>query len=406
MVIYRAIETPMISLSGYHPEQISEVIIVKCSDTKKDTWVPSPLTHYIYARHRTAKHSNNTKLKTARDVCSFLNYITNQIALSEDESFDDLKINGLHSLNSFHLAKYLNYICNKSIKNISYDTAKSKKDNLVDFYKYLYTRNIIKEEANIDNNPDIVIELPNQDRIPSNQLKDMKEDVWRKFLDYAELNYPDIALGVSMQCMGGLRMGEIVNLTVDAIDVEKSRGYMKASIRDRQKLLFRDRNINEAKSQVKRPRDNQPIFNFNGKLFKLWDKQMKFLSNFDLSQTKKALFIDTKKQPMSGSTYEKRFLELKRDFIEYLDSQGYIAISSELRSKSWGSHIGRHIFTNHLIKMGAVNGTDGKAIPRYLAALRGDLSDKSSADYIDTKAVVDVVLNKLEIISDVASKFM
>ena len=47
----------------------------------------------------------------------------------------------------------------------------------------------------------------------------MDEDVWNLFLDYAFKYHKNIALGVAFQMMGGLRLGEVVNLTHDAVEV-------------------------------------------------------------------------------------------------------------------------------------------------------------------------------------------
>ena len=66
----------------------------------------------------------------------------------------------------------------------------------------------------------------------------MDEDVWNLFLDYAFKYHKNIALGVAFQMMGGLRLGEVVNLTHDAVEVFEDENYMSLSIDDRQKQLF------------------------------------------------------------------------------------------------------------------------------------------------------------------------
>ena len=52
--------------------------------------------------------------------------------------------------------------------------------------------------------------------------------------------------------MGGLRLGEVVNLTHDAVEVFEDENYMSLSIDDRQKQLFLYRGINTEYSQVKK----------------------------------------------------------------------------------------------------------------------------------------------------------
>ena len=246
------------------------------------------------------------------------------------------------------------------------------------------------------------IEYPDKNYKGKPVLKDMDEDVWNRFIEYAEEFYPNIALGVAFQCMGGLRMGEVINLTIDSLDVCKSQQHIKVQIQDRQEELFRDRKINERKSQNKKTRFDQPIFNFNGDLFDMLDRHLTRLAKNNNVKNTNALFINSKGQAMTGESYYKHFSNLKRDFMKYLEDEGYAELHSKLEKYKWGTHIGRHIFTNYLIKIGAVSGADGEPVAKYLMALRGDTSEKSSSVYIDTKAVIEIVVDKIDLLSKVA----
>ena len=59
-----------------------EVVIVEYDDKDKEIWVPSRLSDFIYRDYM--NKSLNTKLKAARAVVGFMNYIISQINLGED----------------------------------------------------------------------------------------------------------------------------------------------------------------------------------------------------------------------------------------------------------------------------------------------------------------------------------
>lgn len=420
MIKYKVSEKPVVYLGGRKPELTTEVFILRCSSENNKTWVPSPLTYFLYHKYTANSCSNNTKMPSALTICNFLNYLNEQTRLDEDPCFRNLKDEGLYSIEFLHLAKFLNYISQKSeIKN-SYKTVKKKEYYLLSFYKYLHDNGITGSNTKVitrtdkygneiiispfDEDDTITIHYPSKNNKSSRVLKDMETDVWNRFLDYAEEHYPNIALGVAFQFMGGLRRGEVVNLIINAIEPHKDKQHIRLHVADRQKELFLDRKVDLRKCQVKQERINQPVFNFNGELFKLLDKHLKNLANNTKVKNKQALFVDSQGHPMSGDSYNYYFTNLKADFIDFLDNKGYQKVVNTLNNSEWASHIGRHVFTNYLIKIGAVSDANGDPVSKYLMSLRGDKSEKSSAEYIDTKTVIDVVVDKIDLISQVANK--
>lgn len=423
MIRYRAKEMCIKSFKGKVPENINQVIIIQYNDENPDVWFPSPLTNFIH--HRYNDSSVSTKMKVARIVSAFLNYLMEQVDKGEDKTFEILKHEGLFGLNHYHLAKYINHISQKDGKKRTFDTVKDREYYLIKFYSFLYSRGITSEKAKIkkklaqsndaskkgkmveispfEDTDDFTIEYPDKNYKSKPVLKNMEEDVWNRFIEYAEEHYPNIALGVAFQCMGGLRMGEVVNLTIDALNPCKSQQHIKVQIQDRQEELFRDRKVNEIKSQNKKVRFDQPVFNFNGDLFDMLERHLNRLAKNTNIKNTNALFVNSKGYAMTGESYYKYFSKLKRDFINYLESEGYMDLSNKLNSHKWGTHIGRHIFTNYLIQIGAVSGADGAPVSKYLMALRGDTSEKSSSVYIDTQAVIDVVIEKIDLLSRVAT---
>lgn len=420
MIRYKAFEKPVVYFGGRKPELTTEVFILRCSDDNNEVWIPSPLTYYIYHRYTAKNRSVNSKMQSALTICNFLNYLNDQVILGEDPCFHSLKDGGLHSIKFLHLAKYINHISLKSDKKNNRKTVKKKQYCLLQFYKYLHRNGITDRDTKVntrknkygneiiispfDGEDTITVHYPAITQSTSGVLDNMETDVWNRFLDYADEHYPNIALGVAFQFMGGLRRGEIVNLTINAIEPYKDKQHIRLHIADRQKELFGGRKLDLRKCQVKQERLNQPAFNFNGELFKLLDKHLLNLANNTKVINKNALFLDSKGQPMSGDSYHYNFKKLKHDFINYLENEGHQKVVNTLNNSVWETHIGRHVFTNYLISIGAVSNANGDPVSKYLMILRGDKSEKSSNVYVDTKTVISIVSSKIDLISQIAKK--
>ena len=107
---------------------------------------------------------------------------------------------------------------------------------------------------------------------------------------------------------------------------------------------------------------------------------------------------------MTGEVYQKEFSKLKFNFLKFLEKE-YPALFDELARKTWGTHIGRHVFTNHLIKEGFVNNPNtGEVDTKLLMILRGDSSEKSSSVYIDVQTVTKTVASSIDIVSKIAAQ--
>lgn len=421
--IYKVVVRKINDYSKYKIDRKrDEVFIYK--KYKENVWIPSQLTSYL--KTSCGGDSLSTKIKYGRWVCQFLNYINNEIEMGYNKRFESLKENGLYGLTLYHLADFINSFRNTN----SYQTVKEKENSLLMFYDYLYQLGITGEEAKIEKipvpvksgqnrkqvkwqivnpfrgNPNYVIEYPDVEGNVSNVLKDMDEDVWNTFLDFAKVHSPHIVFGVAMQICGGLRQGEIVNLTIDSVNLRKDKNYIELSIQDRQAELF-ERGVDSRYSQVKKTRDGQPVFNFNGEIFELWDKHLEYVYNHPKRKHMTALFLDNFGQPMTGQVYQKEFHKLKWAFIKFLEDECHkIDLANKLKESSWGSHIGRHIFTNYLIKKGYLKNIMGYSDPKLLMILRGDSSTKSSEVYLDLKSITEAVSNEIDVISSIASSML
>ena len=70
--------------------------------------------------------------------------------------------------------------------------------------------------------------------------------------------------------------------------------------------------------------------------------------------------------------------------------------------KSWGSHIGRHIYTNYLITNGLLKNIVGHNDPKLLMILRGDSNTKSSEVYLNLDSITKTVASEVNVVSALA----
>lgn len=429
MIRYKTRQVDVKLFTPYGEDERNTVIIME-KDEDTEVWMPSSLTHYIYAYY--SNLSINTQESVGYLVCDFMNYMCRQVELGEDEVFENLKSEGLYGLNFMHGAKFLHYLGNEKPKRNNYKTVMRKQNELIYFYNFLRKKGVTSEHMSVEFkigekkkasefqsqkegrklgkkvliNPfddcGVDINYPskgNRDAKP--KLADMRKSDWELLLEIAEEETPDIALGVAMQFMGGVRAGEVVNQTTNSYKVDKYGDKLLLDIKDRQELLFKNRGVKTDKSQVKKPRKDQPVYDFNGELFNILEKHLNYLKDRP-KKNPRALFVDLNGNPMTGEVYHTRFAFLKECFLQKL-AERKPSLAKEYRENwKWGSHIGRHIYTNYLIKTGLCNDATGKPAAQILANLRGDTSLQSAYTYIDRIAVIESVQASLEQLSRAA----
>jgi|GEM_PF-4345942 len=235
----------------------------------------------------------------------------------------------------------------------------------------------------------------------------MPEDLWNLFVEYAEEYYQHIAFGVLLTICSGIRRGGCVNLMVKDVKLDKRANQLFLNIKDRQYELFGDRDINLNNSQVKKPRKKQPVLPFYSRITQIFNSHKEYLVKVYGSNhiENKALFVNADGLPMSGDSYYNSFNNLKRNFIEFLEIEGLPALAQQMREYRWATHIGRHIFTNTIVKKGYANGSGNKPIPKLVALLRGDSSEESSMVYIDEFTLSEAVSKNINDISKIAAEY-
>lgn len=363
-----------------------KVIGIGLLDPEINIILPSPLTNYIRSNFTGQSGSLNSQRNGASELTKFLNYISQQIN-DNDPDFIELKKTGLFGLNLIHGSEYITYNSIRSRNGeISSGYVYRLEYYLKKFYKWLKKNSIIDYAEVEDNSPFNDLELgtvyPNRDENVSNKLVDFGENRWglvKKFIAISKVVAPEISLGICFQFFGGLRVGEIVNLTKDAIespyywsndDVGSNKFILK--VRDRHKEIFINKK-NLQHEQVKRPRNQALIVSqLLSTIYKEHKTLLEKVTQESSSINPNALFISPRtKNVLTGKAYKDRFQKVKKAFLEHVSEDDYMY----LIQKDWSTHIGRGVFTNLLLDLGAS--------VSELAIARGDKNINSALAYVE-----------------------
>lgn len=374
---------------------------------------PHPLTNYIRGTSGNLSHAITTQKRYAEEVKKFLNFILESID-EEDELFLPLEEKGIKKFKRIHGAKYLNFIKYRvdlgEIKpNAVYDTERL----LTKFYAWLIEGNIIEEKTNVIydkrridgvdkyiarslfRDMELDVEFPareTEEMIKARKLHDFGDGklyLVNLFLRVAELEAPEIALGIAFQFYAGLRRSEVVNLMRSSIQKPSTASVQfNIDVKDNWKTLFPDKEI-ALSEQVKKPR-LQAVFKVNivMELLKNHEERLKHLEKIGKIKNKHAYIISNQGNPISGKEYWKRFTKVRRRFLEIvLANSDYDYML--LTSKPWSTHIGRGCYTNMLIFLLKWNDSE-------VAIARGDSSSKSAQRYIEEMNVRNKTTTAIE----------
>ncbi|HFK1463302.1 hypothetical protein OCD79_00190 [Bacillus wiedmannii] len=369
------------------------VVGIGILDEETSITFPSPLTNYVRSSYSGKSQSLSSQRNAAYELTKFLNYLREQIT-NNDTDYKDLVTKGLFGLNLTHGSRYISFLSlQERDGKISGDYIYRIESYLIKFYTWLKENQIIHVNLNEGwNSPFYDLELgtiyPGRDEKISNKLVDFGDnryDLVLRFIKIAQDVASDIALGICFQFFGGIRVGEVVNITKDAIDSpyywnEKDLGNEKfiIKIRDRHEQLFSNKK-NLQHEQVKCPRNQALLVNpVLSSVYKNHKELLNKMLKQGITTNNKALFISPKTgNPITGKAYKDRFQKIKKEFLKQLSEECKTEDYLFLTDKDWSTHIGRGVFTNFLLQIGAT-------IPE-IAIARGDKNINSALAYVEEK---------------------
>lgn len=351
--------------------QIRQVVTICLLNTDSGLYLVSPFTDFISKNYSLKK--TTTQVAAVNVVISFLNYVY----LSRDKSIENVQYqDGIDFLNS---------------KDVCKKTKKSYANYLSNFYRYLYKNEILRVSNDVDINHLFVDDYKNRiDKNKPDVLHQIKVGYLPIFLQIAQDVTPEIALGVYLQCFGGLRCSEIVSLEYSNIAFsEKENGIRTMYLNLKDKDLRPDlESAFIAKTKVNRKQGIIPAF--GNMLFEFYNLHKKRYKINGIS----AIFIDENGNPMTAKTYGRKFQNFKKEFIKRLSSSDLVSAKGyavSLSNYRWGTHICRGIFSN-LVAAHSRNISE-------IAIWRGDKSLSSSLAYLnDSQSVANHVIAALDLL--------
>ncbi|MGQ7873488.1 tyrosine-type recombinase/integrase [Bacillus sp. 1A] len=380
----------------------TNVVSIGIKNRVDGTVAPSPLTNFLIKNYEVHRGKLNTIKAPAYVITRFLNYINERIE-QKDPDFITLREAGLKGLELQHASSFLSY--QTLIKNNKLNTFEHYANYLNDFYVFLnlegITRNYTFQETIIttqygtkrkkfvsfDEAPSPPIK-PNKilQRQTYKKLKDFGENRLVMVIEFIEITkalYPEIALGIFFMFYGGLRRGEVVNLTKDSFDYKKN-SHCIIKIRNRTKILFSHIKDN-SKNQPKKERDQ--LILLTPLLDELLETHLKYFSKHPT-----ALFTNQNGTPLTGKSFEGRFKKIRKKFEEELSQKIERRNDYELiKGVIWSSHIGRGVFTNFLLSIG---------MPlTEVSIARGDESGESLMAYIEELNAQAALIKGSEVIA-------
>lgn len=363
-----------------------QVATIAIKDNHKQVYVLHGLTEFIigYQSYWRSKKFN-TQRKHANNIVQFLNYLIH--------NRNKLHIKKLSDIDIMIGTNYLNHLTDRGIKK---DTVIDARRTLTYFYLWLYKQGclpkvnneIFESKKKVNERGSLYYESIFNETLPS-YTPIRKEHIFPiKYIpllfEIATLYAHPIVLGLYLQIFGGLRAGEVVNLSRTQFKKRVSQGDFLLHIKKRNYRT--DVKDLSGLDNVKKPR-YQLILKTKDWADILYRDHIDFYHRKDTSGSG-ALFINRDGKPMTGKSYHQYFYKVKRIFLEFLNSFGSAEdklIANHLRNTNWGTHIGRGTFTN-LIAEETENILE-------IAFLRGDSSPLSSLPYT---AKTERVRRKLE----------
>lgn len=345
-----------------------QLAMICLSDVTNSTDVIHPLTEFIYSNWRYSSY--NTQRKHTINVVSFLNHLL--------EESVERNINSLIDLEVAHGERYLNDLTRLGNAR---DSIRGVQRTLIAFYRYLHKNECLPKvsstefESFINEYGKVVQISPFKNAILPSKISTSLEHTFPSsyiplLFETAIIVAKPIVLGLYFQIFGGLRVGEVVNVTRTGVRHRVDGEVVLLNIQDRQ--LRTDIKDLDGSNYVKKNRKQQVYINN-------WFENIytDHLELYKCSDGSGALFVNRDGKAMSAKSYRQYFNKVKKQFINLLRQSPNIQdklLAHHLNISKWSTHIGRGIFSNIL--------AENAQNPYDISVPRGDNSLLSALSYL------------------------
>lgn len=406
------------------------VIAVKLERKQDGAYVIDPLTNsFLYHEFWLNDICLNTQKTYIKVVCSFLNYCR-YMTIREEPEFVDL-YEGVFNLKFHHACLFLKEQVERFHSgNLKPETVVNMELPLLLFYQHLINTDIVQENVEelvkkderdknkIVYNPfrqlgKYKVSLPKLER-SFQTVRDFSEDNLEErlanihlMINLARSYYPDIAFALCIMFYGGLRLGEVVNLTRNSLekpifsDDDIGTSGFVLNVKDNPELFknIKTKSNNEVKRKEKFVSIEMIDIDLVSEIYKNHKLRIVRLEKLNKIKNKDALFYSSSKgTPLTYNTAYYQFKRLSEIFIDTLVENGDkktldSLTDMETRELKINPHLTRAIFTNLGIDLGYTK--------EQLQIRRGDRSINSQEAYWNRKMVK---LKRQEIVSTVQAE--
>ncbi|MEI2356202.1 hypothetical protein [Mesobacillus zeae] len=340
-----------------------------------------------------------TQNQVANYIVNFLNYIL-------IEQYHIYKLNGINELCFEHGTEYLTAYGqtgrNKNNTPIQESTVKRCEKYLTQFFYFLAKKNVLKyitikdfefKEYTYDDlslnrlpeSPFYGVDYPSKDKeVDKKLIHDIPIELIVPLIHTALSYTPRIALGVAFGCFGGIRTGEMINISTTGLTPSGEFGRYGFQVKLQNRNFRPDLKSISGRGTTKRNR-RQGVFPFNGELLQVLYKN--HINCFKAKDGSNALFVNANGKAMEKFSYEYYFRKLKKKFLQLLSESESTLVRNyaiELSAAKWDTHICRGIFSNLIA-------ADAENVLQIMSA-RGDKNPLSSLAYLNgTKKMLEML---------------
>lgn len=404
---YKSAEAHIPFLNNGKVAGIKQEIVVK---REGSNYLDPIITNFIRVRYPTA--SLNTQMKVASNICVFHNYCLYQVENSNTE-FISLREDGAFGLKIKHGIIFLTEQYNR-FKNgeINANRVNEFQDYLLIFFQYLKENHISSESFVIYENDKLVNNpfkslTENSAPIPKREIRqkavrDLADEYEKRvshinlLINLAKVHYQDIAFALCIMFYGGLRIGEVLNLTKYSLKKPEyannndfgEEGFV-FTIEDNQDLLFpksKSQRYNQVKKDGKHSQKLELVQNqIISDTYRFHKQHLKSLEKRKKIKNHHALFVSSVRgSSLAVPTARKQFENLMKIYIDFLVDTNDKEALDNLIDVNTGEfdvtpHLCRAVFTNLAIDLGYTK--------EQVQVRRRDNNEKSQETYWDRRVV-------------------
>lgn len=345
-----------------------------------------------------------TKDNHAKIIVSFLNYVF-------FEKYDRYKLKRITDLQIGHGEEFLQDMADGKIgdKKKTKETVQRAERILTKFYRFIFeqcdkkmkyitdsdfveitTVSNKKRSRKTEKSYESLFDIEYRHSVPTQRIKSISSFLFSEIMAVCDSHYPQLKLAICLQAFGGLRKGEVCNVTKDKLKFGMSGfdiGWFNVDLREKTPM----RSDGKSTGGIKKYRI-QPIHPVFLSIFqKVYDEHMKLIAN--TPNKFGAIFLNRYGEAMMAQDYEKMFARLLKKVHKRLSKRKDFKSLSEaniLMSGSMNTHVLRHFFTQFISLL------EDTRNPTEIAYWRGDSSLETAIIYLTQHPQVDDKIKEIQ----------